>query len=163
MDRLWTPWRYAYLSKSKPAEPCIFCASAAENEDAENLIVHRGRLNFVILNRYPYNNGHLMVVPYGHIPTLEGVTEDVLAEMIGLVRQAEINLRAAYRPDGFNIGMNIGASAGAGIAGHIHMHTVPRWNGDANFMSTVGETRILPEELSTTYEKLSKLAWGTSK
>ena len=163
MDRLWTPWRYAYLTKSGPAEPCIFCAKAAEKNDAENFMVHRGKLNFVILNRYPYNNGHLMVVPYVHVSTLEGVTEDVLAEMMGLVRQAEINLRAMYRPDGFNVGMNIGASAGAGVAGHIHMHVVPRWAGDANFMSTIGETRILPEELSTTYEKLSRLTWGNCK
>ena len=159
MDRLWTPWRYTYLTKSGPAEPCIFCASAAE-KDAENFIVHRGRLNFVILNRYPYNNGHLMVVPYAHVPTLAAAPEDALAEMMSLVRQAEVNLRATYHPDGFNIGMNIGASAGAGVAGHIHMHVVPRWNGDANFMSTIGETRILPEELSTTYEKLSRLAWA---
>lgn len=160
MDRLWTPWRYTYLTESSPAEPCIFCARAAEKDDAENFIVHRGRLNFVILNRYPYNNGHVMVVPYAHVPTLEAAREDELAEMMSLVRQAEIHLRAAYRPDGFNIGMNIGASAGAGVAGHIHMHVVPRWNGDANFMSTIGETRILPEELSTTYEKLSRLGWA---
>jgi ATP adenylyltransferase len=163
MDRLWTPWRYAYLTKSGPAEPCIFCVKAAENKDAENFIVHRGKLNFVILNRYPYNNGHLMVAPYAHVPTLETAPENVLAEMMGLVRQAEINLRAAYRPDGFNIGMNIGASAGAGVAGHIHMHVVPRWTGDANFMSTIGETRVLPEELTTTYKKLSTLAWATAK
>ena len=163
MDRLWTPWRYEYLTKSGSAEPCIFCARAAENKDAENFIVHRGKLNFVVLNRYPYNSGHLMIAPYAHVPTLEAAPEDVLAEMMQQMRQAEINLRAAYRPDGFNIGMNVGASAGAGVAGHIHMHVVPRWTGDANFMSTVGETRILPEELSTTYEKLSKLAWGTSK
>jgi ATP adenylyltransferase len=163
MDRLWTPWRYAYLTKSGPAEPCIFCAKAAENKDTENFIVHRGRLNFVVLNRYPYNNGHLMVAPYAHVPTLEAAPEDVLAEMMRLTRQGEINVRVTYRPDGLNIGMNIGASAGAGVAGHIHMHVVPRWTGDANFMSTIGETRVLPEELSTTYLKLSTLAWGAEK
>jgi ATP adenylyltransferase len=158
MDRLWTPWRYAYLTKSGRVEPCIFCTKAAEKEDAENLIVHRGKLNFVILNRYPYNSGHLMVAPYAHVPTLEAAPVDALGEMMRLVRQAQIILGLTYQPDGFNMGMNIGASAGAGVAGHIHMHVVPRWNGDANFMSTIGETRILPEELSTTYEKLSKAA-----
>jgi ATP adenylyltransferase len=162
MDRLWTPWRYEYLTKSGPAEPCIFCAKAAENKDAENFLVHRGQLNFVILNRFPYNSGHLMVAPYMHLPTLEAAPAEVLAEMMRLVRLAETNLGATYHPHGFNIGMNIGASAGAGVAGHIHMHVVPRWNGDANFMSTLGETRVLPEELTTTYKKLSALPWGTA-
>ena len=160
MDRLWTPWRYRYISRADPSGGCIFCIKAAEDNDAENYIVHRGRLNFVLLNLFPYTNGHLMIAPYQHVGTLAETPEDVLAEMARLTQRAEINLRAAYQPHGFNLGMNVGESAGAGVAGHIHMHVLPRWTGDANFMSTIGETRILPEELPVTYEKLAKLDWG---
>jgi ATP adenylyltransferase len=159
MDRLWTPWRYRYISKADPSTGCIFCIKAGENNDAENYILHRGKLNFILLNLFPYTNGHLMIAPYQHVPTMEETPEETLAEMMRFTRRAEANLRAVYRPDGLNIGMNIGTSAGAGVAGHIHMHAVPRWTGDANFMSTVGETRVLPEELPVTYEKLSKLPW----
>ncbi len=159
MDRLWTPWRYRYISRANPLDGCIFCIKAAENKDAENYIVHRGKLNFVLLNLFPYTNGHLMIAPYQHVATLAETPQDVLAEMIGLTQRAEANLRAAYRPHGFNLGMNVGESAGAGVAGHIHMHVLPRWTGDANFMSTIGETRVLPEELPVTYEKLAKLEW----
>ncbi|MFI5106064.1 MAG: HIT domain-containing protein, partial [Terriglobales bacterium] len=108
----------------------------------------------------PYTAGHLMIAPYQHVATLEQSPKDVLLEMMRLAQRAEINLRAVYHPDGLNIGLNIGASAGAGVAGHIHMHVVPRWSGDANFMSTIGETRVVPEELATTYQKLSKMAWA---
>jgi ATP adenylyltransferase len=159
MDRLWTPWRYQYISHTAPADGCIFCIKAAENKDAENYIVYRGELNFVLLNLFPYTNGHLMIAPYQHVGTLAEAPAEVLAEMMRLTRRAEVNLQMAYQPHGFNFGMNIGRSAGAGVAGHIHMHMLPRWTGDANFMSTIGETRVLPEELPVTYEKLSKLPW----
>jgi ATP adenylyltransferase len=159
MDHLWTPWRYRYIAQTEPAPGCIFCIKAAENKDAENYVLYRGKLNYILLNLYPYTNGHLMLAPYEHRATMEETPEDTLAEMMRLVRRAEANLRAAYRPDGLNIGMNIGASAGAGVAGHIHMHVLPRWTGDANFMSTIGETRVIPEELPVTYEKLLKMPW----
>ena len=160
MDRLWTPWRYGYISSAVPPKGCVFCVKAAEKKDAQNYILHRGKLNFILLNLFPYTNGHLMIAPYQHVATMEETTEVTLAEMMRLTRRAETNLRAVYRPDGFNLGMNIGASAGAGVADHIHMHVVPRWTGDANFMSTIGETRVLPEELPATYVKLATLDWG---
>jgi len=159
MDRLWTPWRYQYISHAEPSDGCIFCIKGAENKDAENYIIHRGKLNFVLLNLYPYTNGHLMIAPYQHVGTLAETPAETLAEMMRLTQRAEINLREAYLPHGFNFGMNIGQSAGAGVAGHIHMHMLPRWTGDANFMSTIGETRVLPEELPVTYKKLTRLAW----
>jgi len=127
---------------------------AAENRDEENLIVHRGEYNFVVLNRFPYTSGHIMVVPYAHAAQLSAIDEASASELMRLVRISEGHLRSVYRPDGLNIGMNIGESAGAGIAGHIHMHVLPRWTGDSNFMTTVGETRVLPEELSVTWKRL---------
>lgn len=160
MDRLWTPWRYRYITRADRSDGCIFCIKAAENRDAENYIVYRGRLNFVLLNLFPYTSGHLMIAPYEHVASLTVAPQDTLVEMALLTQRAEINLREAYRPHGFNLGMNIGESAGAGVAGHIHMHVLPRWTGDANFMSTIGETRVLPEELPVTYERLAKLAWN---
>ena len=160
MDRLWTPWRYRYITHADPSDGCIFCLKAAQNKDAENYIVHRGKLNFILLNLFPYTNGHVMIAPYAHLATLAATPQETLAEMMRLTRQAEVNLTSAYHPDGLNIGMNLGASAGAGVTGHIHMHVLPRWTGDANFMSTIGETRVLPEELPATYEKLAKLEWG---
>ncbi len=159
MDHLWTPWRYRYISKALPSDGCIFCAKAAANRDAENYILHRGKLNFVLLNLFPYTNGHLMIAPYQHVATMAETPAATLTEMMQLARHAEINLSAVYRPDGFNVGVNLGVSAGAGVADHIHMHVVPRWTGDANFMSTIGETRVLPEELPATYEKLARLDW----
>jgi ATP adenylyltransferase len=159
MDYLWSPWRYRYVTTAEQASGCIFCELPAQHRDCENGIVHRGRFNFVILNRYPYTSGHLMVVPYEHAADLESVAENALLEMILLARQAEIHLRANYHPDGLNMGVNIGKAGGAGVPGHLHMHVLPRWVADANFMTTVGETRVLPEDLSMTYEKLSR-AWG---
>ena len=155
MDHLWSPWRYRYLQQ--PGDPdtgCIFCAKAAEQRDAENYIVHRGERNFVILNLYPYTTGHMMVVPYEHVASLAATPVETLAEMMELSRKAESALGTIYKPHGYNLGMNLGEAAGAGIAGHIHMHVLPRWRGDANFVSTVGETRIMPEELPVTWEKL---------
>ena len=129
---------------------------AAGNQDEENLIVHRGEHNFVVLNRYPYTSGHLMVVPYRHVPDLSSLDEAAASELMALTRQSERLVRAVYLPDGLNLGMNIGESAGAGIAGHIHMHVLPRWAGDANFMTTIGETRVLPEELHVTWRRLNE-------
>ncbi len=154
MDRLWSPWRFTYIRKATPEAACVFCAKLAENQDRENYIVFRGEYNFVLLNLYPYTNGHLLIAPYEHVATLEGADAETLAEMMKLMRQCEQHLRSIYNPKGINLGMNIGESAGAGVAGHIHMHMLPRWPGDANFMTVVGETRVLPETLETTYEKM---------
>lgn len=154
MDRLWSPWRYKYVTKASPDDVCIFCVKAAENRDEENYIVHRGQHSFVILNAFPYTNGHVMVAPYEHVSTLEAARPETLAEIMRLTTDCERHIRAAYRPRGMNIGMNLGECAGAGVVGHIHMHVLPRWPGDASFMSVIGETRVLPEELPDTYRKL---------
>jgi ATP adenylyltransferase len=127
---------------------------ASGEHDEESLVVCRGKHNFVVLNRFPYTSGHLMVVPYRHLPELSGLDEAAAHEMMSLTQAAEAHLRRLYRPDGLNLGMNIGESAGAGIAGHIHMHVLPRWTGDANFMTTVAETRVLPEDLDVTWRRL---------
>ncbi|HUO27828.1 MAG TPA: HIT domain-containing protein [Bryobacteraceae bacterium] len=163
MDYLWSPWRYQYVTTADRAPDCIFCELPRQNRDRENYIVYRGRLNFVILNRFPYTSGHLMIVPYEHVPTLERVAKDTLVEMILLAREAETHLRAQYLPDGLNVGVNVGKAAGAGVAGHIHMHVLPRWVADANFMTSVGETRVLPEDLSVTYQKLLQNTWGNDQ
>jgi ATP adenylyltransferase len=154
MDHLWSPWRYRYVTKGSPEDVCIFCAKAAASNDRENLIVLRAERNFILLNLFPYTNGHLMIAPYEHVADLEHARPETLAEMMRLTGRAEKALRELYHPDGINIGMNIGAAAGAGIAGHIHMHALPRWTGDTNFMTAIAETRVLPEDLSTTYERL---------
>lgn len=132
---------------------------AEAGQDEEALIVHRAQHNFVVLNRFPYTSGHLMIVPFRHSADLAGISEEAAAEMIALTRAAERHLRWLYHPDGLNLGMNIGESAGAGIAGHIHMHVLPRWSGDANFMTTVAQTRVLPEELKVTWKRV-KEAFG---
>lgn len=137
-------------------EGCLFCVKP-QLDDAEAHIVHRGPLCYVILNRFPYNNGHLMVVPYLHVATLEELDEGSAAELMALTQVSLRVLRTAYNPEGFNLGMNIGGIAGAGVAGHIHLHIVPRWGGDTNYMTTVGETRVIPELLNQTYERLKPL------
>ncbi|MBI3696117.1 MAG: HIT domain-containing protein [Acidobacteria bacterium] len=156
MDYLWTPWRFNYITQVDQAPNCVFCEKLADADDQRQFIVYRGGKNFVVLNIYPYTVGHLMVVPYRHIATLEEGEPEELAEMMDLTRRAEGALRRVYRPQGLNVGMNIGKSAGAGVASHIHMHVLPRWQADANFMSVVGETRVLPEELPVTWAKLRK-------
>jgi ATP adenylyltransferase len=156
LDHLWSPWRYRYLTHPRMREGCIFCEMAAESKDEENLIVYRGVYSFIVLNRYPYTSGHIMVVPFAHAAQLNAVEPAAASEMMQLTRAAEGHIRDLYKPHGLNIGMNIGESAGAGIAGHIHMHVLPRWFGDANFMTTVAETRVLPEELSLTWKRLSE-------
>jgi ATP adenylyltransferase len=159
MDHLWSPWRYQYVSTadSVPSGPgsCLFCRVAASSEDSENLVVLREERSFILLNRYPYSSGHLMIAPFEHVASLEEAGTAVLEEMMRLAQRAETALRAVYRPEGLNFGFNIGRCAGAGIAGHIHMHGLPRWSGDTSFMTTVGETRVLPEDLNVTYQRLS--------
>jgi ATP adenylyltransferase len=155
MDYLWSPWRYQYVSGSRSRPGCIFCEFAKSPEnDRENLVVYRGALNLIVLNRFPYSSGHIMIAPYEHVDTLEAASPDTAQEMILLTRDAQRRLRDIYRPSGFNIGMNIGESAGAGIAGHIHMHLLPRWSGDTSFITTVAETRVLPEDLRETWHKI---------
>ncbi len=156
MDYLWSPWRYRYVTTARGDE-CIFCrAAASAADDEQNLVVHRGRHNFVLLNRYPYTSGHLMIAPYQHVASLEGAGSETLAELILLAQESERHLREIYKPQGLNLGMNLGESAGAGIADHIHLHVLPRWSGDTSFITTVSETRVLPEDLAVTYEKLSR-------
>jgi ATP adenylyltransferase len=156
MDYLWTPWRYRYIAEAKNVTGCVFCAAAAANRDEEMLIVQRGVKNYVILNRYPYTSGHVMIVPFLHTADLVGLEKDTAAEMMLLTQRVQAAIDDVYHPDGFNMGMNLGRAAGAGIEEHLHMHLLPRWAGDTNFMTTVGETRLEPEELSTTYTKLRK-------
>jgi ATP adenylyltransferase len=154
MDYLWTPWRYSYIAAGAQDNRCIFCDAAAGHDDTQSLIVLRAKKNFVILNRYPYTSGHVMVVPYAHQATLEACEPETLAEMMALARRIEQALGILYHPQGYNLGINIGRAAGAGIAGHLHLHVLPRWIGDTNFMTAVGETRVQPEELATTYARL---------
>jgi ATP adenylyltransferase len=161
MDYLWTPWRYQYITDANRKGSCVFCDITASTEDESNLVVHRARSNYIVLNRFPYTSGHAMVVPYRHVATLEEASAEALAEMMSLTQRLERVLREVYRPSGINIGMNIGEAAGAGVAGHIHMHVLPRWVADSNFMSVVAETRILPEELSVSWERLRN-GFGTT-
>jgi ATP adenylyltransferase len=154
MDYLWTPWRYAYVSGADKATGCVFCEAAKEKDDATARIVYRGQHCFVILNTYPYTPGHVMIVPYLHLDELQKLPVEPANEMMALSQRMETVLRSLYRPDGINLGMNIGKAAGAGIAGHIHMHVLPRWVADANFVSVVGETRVLPETLEVTWGKM---------
>ena len=154
MDYLWTPWRYRYIADARNVAGCVFCNLPAANNDEQSLIVLRGVNNFVILNRYPYTTGHVMIVPYLHTANFAGLDAATTAEMMQLAQRVQAAMEWIYHPDGFNLGMNLGRSAGAGIADHLHLHLLPRWSGDTNFMTTIGETRLEPEELSTTYEKL---------
>jgi ATP adenylyltransferase len=156
MDYLWTPWRYRYIADASKDDRCIFCDAIAAKDDAKTQIVLRGSKNFVILNRYPYTTGHVMVVPYAHVADLSAAEPETLAEMMRIAQRVQSALEEAYHPQGFNLGMNLGRAAGAGVVGHLHLHILPRWTGDANFMTVVGETRVEPEELSTTHEKLRK-------
>jgi len=154
MDRLWTPWRLAYVTEASVSAPgCIFCASLSV-PDGESLVVHVADRTFAVLNKFPYNNGHLMIVPRRHVGRLAELEPPELAEFITLCQLGERVLAREYAPHGFNMGLNLGKSAGAGIEGHLHMHAVPRWNGDRNFISVVGETRVLPEELPATVTRL---------
>lgn len=153
MKHLWSPWRLEYLT-AQEAEECVFCSAAEGEDDREKLVLLRGERAFLILNRYPYNNGHLLVVPYAHVPSLEDLDTPTLTEMMVLVNRGLRALRAAMNPDGFNLGANLGKVAGAGVADHVHIHLVPRWSGDTNFMPVVGEMRVIPQTWLQTYDDL---------
>ena len=156
--RIWAPWRLAYVSDASKdiEEDCIFCAfpKAGSEEDPSNLIVHRAEHCFVILNKFPYTNGHMMVAPYGHIATLPDVPAETIAEMMALAKQGMKGLERTYAPHGYNVGFNQGKVAGAGVEHHIHMHIVPRWGGDTNFMPVLADTRVMPQTLEQSYEAL---------
>lgn len=181
MDHLWTPWRYAYVTdesrdarKGVPAElsawpgdkGCVFCnmiaavdyaiAQGMPLDEAERAagVVYRAKLNFICLNRYPYNSGHIMVVPYAHLSSLAALEREAAHEMTDLAQRSECALQSVYHPHGFNMGLNLGKAAGAGVAEHLHLHALPRWTGDTNFMTTVAESRVLPEDLSITWQRL---------
>lgn len=162
MDRLWSPWRLKYITgASTTSSLCVFCDAAlastppqTSGDSPDDLVIARGALAYVILNLYPYNNGHLMVVPNRHIASLAVATDDELGELMRFVRDAEMALHEAYQPQGINVGINLGRSAGAGIVDHLHVHLVPRWTGDSNFMTVVGDTRVLPETLEQTAARL---------
>ncbi len=156
MRHLWTPWRSTYMKAKKDKGSCIFCDAAAGTDDEQSLVVYRGELNFVILNRYPYTSGHIMIAPYVHVSRLTQTSDEGSQEMIRLARKAENAIESVYRPGGLNLGMNLGEAAGAGIEQHIHMHVLPRWIGDANFMTSVSDTRVIPESLNDTYAKMKK-------
>ncbi len=158
MKYIWSPWRMEYIQSNKNEEGCAFCIEMARPDGPENLIVFRGQRVFLILNRFPYTSGHLMVVPFQHESTLMTLDDETRAEMIQVTNQGIQTLRAVYNPQGFNVGINIGEAAGAGITEHIHMHIVPRWTGDTNFMSSLGSTRVLPETLEETYRRVRD-AW----
>jgi ATP adenylyltransferase len=155
-QRIWAPWRLEYVKDAaKDAEEgCIFCTKPAADEDEENLIVHRGARCFVILNLFPYTNGHLMIAPFEHRSSIADLDGDTLAEMMALCQQAILGLDERYAPQGYNVGFNQGRVAGAGVEHHIHMHVVPRWGGDTNFMPVLGDTRVMPQSLGDSYETI---------
>ncbi len=156
MERLWAPWRSAYVTGASGGDTgCIFCD--IDRPGRGELVLVRGRFTYVLLNLYPYNNGHLMVVPYRHIPNLAATTADEQAELMRFTRDAEIALTEAYQPQGINMGINLGRPAGAGVVDHVHIHAVPRWNGDTNFMTAIGNTRVLPEDLAATKKRLQPI------
>ncbi|HEX5587258.1 MAG TPA: HIT domain-containing protein [Acidimicrobiia bacterium] len=161
LDRLWAGWRSEYIEGVAGSEPrageCLFCTLAAA-EDDEDMVLARNEHAFAVMNAYPYTSGHLMVAPVRHEGTLAGLTRDEANALMALTQDATSALAAAYRPEGMNVGVNIGRAAGAGIPGHVHVHALPRWNGDTNFMTAVAEARVLPESLSASYEKL-RAAW----
>jgi ATP adenylyltransferase len=155
-QRIWAPWRLAYVKDASKdnAEECIFCAKPAAEDDDENLIVHRGELCFVMLNLFPYTNGHLMIAPYRHVATLPELDTDATAELMALAQRAMTVLEEEYSPHGYNVGFNQGRVAGAGVEHHIHMHVVPRWGGDTNFMPVLADTRVMPQSLEESFAAL---------
>ncbi len=153
MEQIWAPWRMAYIMSEKP-DGCILCTKPVETDDAANLILHRSAANFVMLNAYPYNPGHLLVAPFRHVASFEELASDELHDHIETVSRCIRVLREVFGPEGFNVGANIGKVAGAGIADHVHSHIVPRWQGDVNFMPALAGTRVIPEALTDTYRRL---------
>jgi len=156
MDYLFSPWRYSFVSSAHKATECIFCDLPQLQDDDKTFIVHRGRDCFIILNAYPYTSGHVMVVPFAHVAQLGLLSAPAAQEMMELTRKMESVLGQLYHPEGLNIGMNLGKAAGAGIAAHLHMHVLPRWVADSNFITVIGETRVLPEDLATTYKRMKE-------
>lgn len=159
MEFLWSPWRSQYVGGQHQSVGCLFCHLAddqGQDTDDARYVLYRGRDNFVVLNRYPYTNGHVMIAPYTHLALLDEADKQTTDEMMDLAKQTQRAIGTVYQPQGYNIGMNLGSAAGAGVAGHFHLHLLPRWVGDTNFMSTIGETRVLPEDLVETYQKLKK-------
>ncbi|MEN8262630.1 MAG: HIT domain-containing protein [Nitrospirota bacterium] len=164
MKRLWAPWRMEYILDENKHDSCLFCDISEDfgtrknkTRDKKNLVLHRGEHCFVVLNRYPYNSGHLMVVPYFHTPTFEGLSDEVLFDIMKTVRDSTGILKEVLSPDGFNMGLNFGKVAGAGMESHMHLHVVPRWTGDTDSMPIISETRVMPEHLMKTFDKLSKI------
>jgi ATP adenylyltransferase len=155
-NNLWAPWRGEYIIGKKPTG-CVFCEQPKENADAKHYIIHRGKSIYVMMNLYPYNNGHLLLIPYRHISSIMEMDEAETAEMASLLRRSVAALQSVMHPEGFNIGYNMGAAAGAGIAAHLHQHIVPRWSGDTNFMPVIAETKVISQHMDVTYAKLKKM------
>jgi ATP adenylyltransferase len=157
MDYLWSPWRYRYVSQAGKGDSCPFClkTTVGASQDRQHLVLHRGQYSFILLNLYPYTTGHLLITPYAHVANLDQLPLETLTEMMGLAQRAQSALKKCYNPEGYNLGMNLGRCAGAGVADHLHLHLLPRWSGDVNFMTVVGETRVQPEDLFTSYDKLA--------
>ncbi len=156
MKHLWSPWRMTYIESDKKTASCVFCEAQAKIDNPENLIAYRGKFSFVILNRYPYTSGHVMVIPFEHKANLEELSTETRSEMMELSSQCTTILRNTYKTSSFNVGINIGEAAGAGVLGHVHIHVLPRWAGDTNFITTLGETRVHPESLESSYERIKK-------
>jgi len=156
MKHIWSPWRMSYIQDDKRNSECAFCTELSQPDGPSNLIAYRGERVFLILNRFPYNSGHLMVVPYEHKATLEELDPETRAEIMELANLATRVLQSVYHPHGFNLGVNVGTAAGAGILEHVHMHILPRWSGDTNFISTLGATRVLPESLEDTFRRVKE-------
>jgi ATP adenylyltransferase len=152
--RIWAPWRLRYVSNARKQDDCVFCVKPGEGDDREALIVHRGERCYVILNLYPYTSGHLMVAPFEHVGRLQDIEAEVTAEMMDLAQQAIRRMEDVYRPEGFNLGVNQGRVAGAGVEGHIHLHVVPRWAGDNNYMPVIADTRVMPQSLEESFDAL---------
>ncbi len=154
MNRLWAPWRIRFILENLKTSGCVFCSLSKQNDDRQSLILKRSRHAFILMNKYPYNSGHLMVVPFRHTSNLTDLSDEALADMHGLIRDSVEALKVALKPQGFNVGMNLGEAGGAGIRDHLHYHVVPRWNGDTNYLPVIGETKVLPESLEETYARL---------
>lgn len=158
MDYLWSPWRFRYVTEGAGGGGCFLCRAAAADawRDREHKVLHRGRKNLVLLNIFPYTNGHTLIAPYAHVAELAALDRETAAEMMELAQKTQAAIEASYHPEGYNLGMNLGKCAGAGVADHLHLHLLPRWTGDTSFVTVVGETRILPEDLEVTYGKLAR-------
>ena len=153
-ERLWAPWRMDFVTKGYKDDQCLFCRVNAETDDTANYVLARGPLSLLMLNAYPYTNGHLMAAPLRHTAEFDALSPEELAEMMAMAQRGMAALRSVYRPDGFNVGMNLGSAGGAGIADHLHLHIVPRWSGDTNFMPVVGDVRVMPESLDASYARV---------